>query len=83
MQNPNEMFEMMYSCIALHNYIRITDETADYDLEVGLEVEVDDEEHANNDDEGTVTYQQACNFRNMRALNMWNDYIASLQAFIN
>jgi hypothetical protein len=79
MSDPPEVWKMMYACIALHNFIRLTDESVDYDLEVNLEDfdEVDNEIYHHFED---MDYNEACAWRNQIALDMWEDYLAALHA---
>lgn len=72
------MWEVMYACIALHNYIRVSDSSSDYDLEVTLE---DEDEAQDNDLEENVNisnendYGPAKVWRDQIALQMWEAYI--------
>lgn len=66
---------MIYACIALHNYIRITDDTVDLDLELELDSEEpDDDDHDHNNNENQ-DLESGKLWRDEIALLMWNDYV--------
>lgn len=84
MKHPEEVWELLYACVALHNYIRITDESVDYDLEVQLDQEknviieneeVYNEQYGGMDPVLNAEYAQANAKRDTIAFNMWQDYL--------
>ena len=80
MKHPKEIWEMIYSCIAVHNFIRITDSSVDYDLELALEFDAEEEDENNNGGEENFEDSASAKlWRDEIAIAMWNDFISYLE----
>ncbi len=71
--SKESMWETFYSCIAVHNFIRIEDRAVDWPFEVEIANE-QQMETINDLNLGEVDDQESCAWRDEIAQEMWNNY---------
>jgi hypothetical protein len=79
MANKFELWKVMYCCIALHNFIRIEDNSLNRDIERELNLEEMTSCQSSNDlvlggSEVNASYFKAKLFKDEIATKMWIDY---------